>query len=303
MNVINDYYFLKENGDKLKRLKECDFNLLQDQKFKNNGKNIPLSLRSIKTPLLVLFYYNRTDIDILNRWEEVGKEDIRKDTIDGLDYTINCGFVNLDYENNILSSFQNISLSNPFKWAKVSPKDRNYFVIFYYKRFPQYYYKGFVNKYIIEDDFKGWFNKLKIAEDEKGNKFKTIGSKFTGDDSLYRVKKARPLLTKKDEIFQLKEGDIYKVVTDNQDNYQLISKITEKEEGEIVFEGKIYQFESIFQELQIDTSNIKEKKQIYLEPDMFDENIGIDDDKEKALALKKLYQEASGTTDSFSYTS
>lgn len=302
MNVINDYYFLEEKGDKLKRLKECDFNLLQDQKFKNNGKNIPLTLRDVKTPILVLFYYNRTDIDILNRWEEVGKDDIRKDTIGQKKYVINCGFVNLDYETNVLASFQNVPLSNPFKWAMVSPKDTNYFIIFYYNHFPQYYYKGFINKYIIEEDFKDWFGKLKLAEDEKGNKFKTIGSKFAGDDSLYRVKKARPLLNKKDDIFQLKEGDIYKVVTDNQDNYQLVSKITEEEEGKIVFEGKIYEFESIFQELQPDVTNIKEKKQIYLEPDMFDESIGSND-KEKALALKKLYQEASGTTNSFSYTS
>ena len=344
MNVINDYYLLKPNGDQLRRLKECDFNLPG-----NKNRNIPLSLKNTKDPLLILFYYNRTDIDILKRWEEVGKENIRTDKIkigsneenigrgsneenigrgsneedtgrgsneenrgigsneenrgigsnEEKEININAGFVNLDYEKDIYNYFVNIPYSNPFRWATINPEDKNYFIIFYYNSYPQYYYKGFINRFLISEEFKDWSKKLNDSEDEKGTKFKKIGNKYIGDDSYYRVKIKRPLLDKNDEIFEINKGDIYKIITDNQDNYQLID-FESKKVNNVVFVGKIYEFETIFQRVEPDKSNKRKKKEIILEPDMFSLNFA---EKEKAEALRDLYSTLSGrSSDSFDFT-
>lgn len=317
MNVINDYYLLKPNGDQLRRLKECDFNLPG-----NKNRNIPLSLKNTKDPLLILFYYNRTDIDILKRWEEVGKENIRTDKIkigsneenagrgsneedtgigsnEEKEININAGFVNLDYEKDIYNYFVNIPYSNPFRWATINPEDKNYFIIFYYNSYPQYYYKGFINRYLISTEFENWSEKLNNSEDEKGTKFKKIGNKYIGDDSYYRVKIKRPLLDKNDQIFEINRGDIYKIITDNQDNYQLID-FESKKVNNVVFEGKIYEFETIFQRIEPDKSNKRKKKEIILEPDMFSLNFA---EKEKAKALRDLYSTLSGrSSNSFDFT-
>ena len=79
MNVINRYYLLDSSETKeykLERFKECDFNIIQTDKIPKYGSNIPLTLKEKTDPYLILFYYNRTDIQILKDWEQAsGKTD------------------------------------------------------------------------------------------------------------------------------------------------------------------------------------------------------------------------------------
>jgi hypothetical protein len=273
MDVINRHFLLDEIDGKLKRLKECDINLVKDEKMRRDGSNIPLSLKTITEPYLILFYYNSTDIFILKRWKEIAENEIKIDYEAG--DKINVGFVNLDYENKILQTFRNVPRSNPFYWAKLKKENSNYFVIFYYKTFPQYYYNGYINSFLIEQDFENWEDKLKNTEDEKNNKFKNISDKFVGDDSLYKVIEDKKLIDNRGNLFTLKKNEIYKITEGigtsigvcgpfNFYNYKLKSEFSDKN-----YEGEFYDFDTYMKKIESDKTTKVNKKDIQLELDFF----------------------------------
>lgn len=275
MEVINKHYLLNEIPNKLKRLKECDINLVRDEKIKKDGSNIPLSLKSELDPYLILFYYNNTDVFILKRWKEIAENEIRVSYSSG--DKINTGFVNLDYENKILETFKSLPKSNPFYWARLKKDNPNYFILFYYKTFPQYYYNGYVNSFLIEQDFENWETKLENSEDEKNNKFRNISDKYVGDESLYKVVEDKKLIDSKGNLFTLKKNEIYKVIEGvgtsvgvsgplNIYNYKLRSEFDTKE-----YEGEIYDFDTYLKKIESDTSTKRNKKDIQLELEFFKE--------------------------------
>ena len=270
MEVINQHFLLDEIPDKLKRLKECDINIINDEKLKKDGSNIPLTLKSETRPYLILFYYNSTDIFILKRWKEIAENELIVRYSEGT--KINTGFVNLDYENKLLETFKNIPKSNPFYWSRLKKDNSNYFILFYYKTFPQYYYNGYINSFLIEQDFENWEEKLEISEDEKNIKFRTISDKFVGDESLYKVIESKKIINTKGEIYKLEKDEIYKVIEGINGTgisgpvytYRLRSEFSDRE-----YEGEIYDFNTYFKKIESDTTTKRSKKNIQLELDFF----------------------------------
>ena len=219
-NIINKHHLITSSKN-LIQLKGCDFNLLGSKN--NNG--LPLSLKEKKSPLLILFYFDRTSRDLLHEWKVVG-ESITPIPGTGLlpleiDEKITLCHINLDFEKRVFDNFKNIQNSNPFLWAKLKNKDVNSFVIFYYNGFPQYYYNGFISKVLIETEFNEWKNQLENNEDEKGRKFKNIGSKIIGKESVFRATGDEYLVDSSGKIVPIKKGELYKVLINGEGVYQL----------------------------------------------------------------------------------
>lgn len=219
-NVINNHYLLTST-ENLLGFKECDFNLKNSDK--NN--NIPLTLKERKDPLLILFYFDNTSREILHEWKVVS-ESITPIPGTGLlpkeeDEKITLAHVNLDFEKNILDNFKNVQNSNPFVWTKIKNKSINSFVIFYYNRYPQYYYNGFINRFLIENEFNEWKNQLENNEDDKNRKFRNIGSRIVGKEAIFRATGDEYLVDSTGKIVPIKQGELYKVLSNEGGVYQL----------------------------------------------------------------------------------
>lgn len=219
-NIINKHHLISTSKN-LIGLRECDFNLVG---IKNNN-NIPLTLKEKKSPLLVLFYFDRTSRELLHDWKVVAESiaPIPGTGLLPLENTEKIVFchVNLDFEKKIHDNFKNIQNSNPFSWAKLKNKNTNSFVIFYYNGYPQYYYNGFISKVLIESEFNEWKNQLENNEDEKGRKFKNIGSKIIGKESVFRATGDDYLVDSTGKIVPVKKGELYKVLVNGEGVYQL----------------------------------------------------------------------------------
>ena len=282
MNVISNYYLLRPNPEKLIRFSECDFNILGDSKLKKEGSNIPLSLKEKAEAYLILFYYNSTETEFLRTWETISSTEL-KPFPGNNDDLIKYGFVNLDLEKNLLKTFNTLPISNPFRWAKRNKLNRDYFILFYYKTFPQYYYKGYINSYLINNEFEGWRTKLENAEDEKGKKFKTLSNKYLGDGSIYQVIKEFEIVNKENNTrFTFKVGDLYEVSKGDDYNYRMVKQF----DKEVVFSNQIYDFDTNFKQVIQDKS--VPKKNVYLDNQFFNSKNGGDDD------FKKLFKDISG---------
>ena len=282
MSVISNYYLLRPNPDKLIRFSECDFNISGDSKLKKEGSNIPLSLKEKTEAYLILFYYNSTETEFLRNWETISSTELKP--LPGNDEDlIKYGFVNLDLEKNLLKTFNTLPVSNPFRWAKKNKLNRDYFILFYYKTFPQYYYKGYINSYLINNEFEGWRTKLGNAEDEKGKKFKTLSNKYLGDGSIYQVIKEFEIVNKENNTrFTFKVGDLYEVSKGDDYNYRMVKKFNK----EVVFSNQMYDFDTNFKQVIQDKS--VPKKNIYLDNQFFKSKNGGDDD------FKNLFKNISG---------
>ena len=98
-------YVLLPEKDNFLRLRECDFNNPNPGYQIEDSKNskIPITLRNITNPILILFYYNDTDQRILEEFYLSSKEELeegnQEDQIfNNFDNTFKFGYVNLDIE-------------------------------------------------------------------------------------------------------------------------------------------------------------------------------------------------------------
>ena len=274
MDVINQHFLLNEIPDKLLRLKECDINLVKDEKLKKEGSNIPLSLKKISQPYLILFYYNNTNEFILKRWTQIAENKIDIPGYKDQEDKIKLGFVNLDYEKKILESFEKVPRSNPFYWSKLK-QDNEFFVLFYYKTFPQYYYNGYINSFLIEQEFENWKDKLRNSEDEKGTKFRNLSDRFVGDETLYKVVEDKKLIDESGKLFTLKKNEIYKIIEGVGTSigvsgpYQIYNYNLKNEFDSKEYNGEIYNFNRFFRKIESDKTTERVKKDIQLELDFF----------------------------------
>lgn len=193
----------------LLRLQECDFFLRDD---------LDCRLKTIKNPMIILFYFDDTDKGLLSEWFQVSRntkyengsiDDFSNpDGIEDEDLKFKVASVNLDYEINLKLRFRNLEKYNPFHWLKIPLKNEFPFIVFYYQTSPQLLYEGEVSSYVIENEFSSWrenftdIEKPEIKEylkevllDNTGKYFEAITDEIFFDG----------------KIIQMKKGNLYKI--------------------------------------------------------------------------------------------
>ena len=160
-----EYVFLPHD-EKLMRLQECDFEIGNQEATDKKKINLKCTLKNIKNPILILFYYNDTKKDTLTQWYEASRSNsyqngevedfIFSEGNKDSDLKFKFASVNLDYEKNLDKAFQKIDNVSPFNWLKTD-KDVYYsFVVFYYQKYPQLSYEGILNNFVIQHEFSNW---------------------------------------------------------------------------------------------------------------------------------------------------
>lgn len=254
-DVIGKFSFLKENKN-FKRYRECDFFLDSSIKSRNKkivkkNSDIPISLKydsleETSKPTIILFYFNNTPKEIKEDWEKVpstfrtGKDWKTKKSIDYKnkkfikkqeDVSFNFGFVNLDYEQKLYETFKKIDKFNPFHWAKIRSNEKEHFILFYNKLYPQNFMKGEILKiyeYFVHLEHKAIlkFNIENTGTDkyEKGKSYDLVGCNITDKGTSGIIK-----------IVNLKDNDDDPGVVSNKNfNFKLINK------GKNYIEGTCY---------------------------------------------------------------
>ena len=142
-----EHIFLRED-EKLKRIETCDF-FLDDSK---DGQ-IKLCLQKISNPIIILFYYDSTSIDILSSFHRASRaENLQKD--EDLDFMFGC--INLNYERELYNVITRIDVGNPFKWLEMSRADELAMVAFYARKVPQFKYFGELTYQAVVSEFLNW---------------------------------------------------------------------------------------------------------------------------------------------------
>lgn len=198
--ILQKYIFPK-NRDII--FESCDFHLSEEDSEEKDvySSSIPTTLKELsvskKDPHLVLFYFNREE-DILEDWEKLGTElpdnNIKLDnSLDDKNKElpkIQFRCVNLDYEKKIYHTFKNITISNPYHWAKYFSDKKRYFILFYLNTLPIEFFNDIISENKImekyykdgKDNYYGKFLSLtslegrKYLEDQKEKKFKAFDS-------------------------------------------------------------------------------------------------------------------------------
>ena len=174
-------YVLLPEKDNFLRLKDCDFNNYLYNFNESKKSKIPITLRNITNPILILFYYNDTDQRILEEFYLSSKEELeegnQEDQIfNNFDNTFKFGYVNLDLEKRIEENFRTIENANPFTWAKIEQFQdstgaekfsKEPFMLFYYQTLPQFNYEGVVDSVAIKKEFKKWRKDLFEIENKE----------------------------------------------------------------------------------------------------------------------------------------
>jgi hypothetical protein len=174
--MSRDYLMLPEQENFI-RIRECDFNKEENIETLQSSK-IPGTLKNIKNPMLILFYYNDTHKNILLEFFE-SRNSLELETGDEKDYVFGSdkdtqfklGFVNLDLETGVLELFRSFKAVNPFVWCRIEKEKDDYlkipFILFYYDTLPQFMYEGVVDSRIISKEFKNWRTELRELENEE----------------------------------------------------------------------------------------------------------------------------------------
>lgn len=155
---IESYTFLKG----LDTLKSSDFHTTKNiqgtsiQIFNLRTSYIKGSLKFLKDPAAILFYYNNTDNVFLKKWAETNSINTNGAYTNNVKYY----HVNLDYETELKNTFENIEESNPFFWTKIPIQNNKPFVLFYLDTYPQFTYNGTFNPYLITEYFDKYKEKV-----------------------------------------------------------------------------------------------------------------------------------------------
>lgn len=180
-------------------LSACDFHLIGEKKEDNSlttSSCIPITLketegRDMSDPHLILFYYENQE-RLLGKWEEA-IEDIGTSPFPSIVVSMTDGTsigisppilksVNLSYEKEILNTFKNLSISNPFRWTKIFYEEQKPFVLFYNNTFPVEYYQKELDIDIIGYEYYqspliNWYSKFEgtsYIDSKKEQKFKSF---------------------------------------------------------------------------------------------------------------------------------
>ena len=217
------YNFLPSD-DKILRLETCDFYSFGEI---NNDKIFQLQccLKKILNPILILFYYNTTPKHILTEFfkssrnselkEGEEKDNYRNIEIRKKDLKFKFGSINLDYEQDLLATFENIETGNPFKWLQIVPGEKYAFMVFYYQGLPQYLYEGRIKSENLIGEFKNWYNTLMIDKDDsRENKLDRDNGIYISiaDGEINYTYTDNTYSPNKKSIFKYYKGDIFKVV-------------------------------------------------------------------------------------------
>jgi hypothetical protein len=146
-NILETYTFPYDTG---LTLKSCDFHLKDEEKNNNLlTTSIPCTLK-IFSPCLILFYFNK-DKEILDKWQKLGTKTPEDTTLNIEQVEFKC--INLDYEKKLYGTFQNLSVSNPFRWLKIQGNNKRYFILFYLSSVPKEFYDGEIDLDAISDEY------------------------------------------------------------------------------------------------------------------------------------------------------
>ena len=143
--IIQKYIFPDRKGT---IFRSCDFHLVNENHNKDvTSSSIPVTLKELEDskgePYLIFFYFNKHK-PLLQEWIKLGVEfpmiEINLDpslvTSTRPLKKIKFKSVNLDYEKDLYHTFENLTISNPFHWAKIHNNNKRYFTIFYLNTFP-----------------------------------------------------------------------------------------------------------------------------------------------------------------------
>jgi len=221
--ILERHLFLQENS-RLKKFAECDFNLSDDTK--KDKLSIPLSLRAEKSPYLILFYYNDTNRNILKKWENLSvNTEVENDPNTK---RLVFGFMNLNFERRIFEKFKNISVYSPHHWMKIKDDNDRYFVLFYYEKYPQYYFPGTFNSTSMILEFTDWENKIAQKQIERSEKAKQFSEGLLSGKSLFKAMKEFYLLSDSGDKIQIQKGKSYKVLHLGGERYNIMELKTNK---------------------------------------------------------------------------
>ena len=230
--VIQNYKLLEEKKN-LVVLETCDFFV------ESKNCQIPLSFKAekkfFKIGYLVYFYFNTTPGFLIEKWKK-SSENLSKEG-DLWKKNIKLAIVNLDLEKKLYQVLKNIPISNPFSWMKQT-EEKKEFVVFYYDRFPQFFYSSDLEVNSIKNFIKN-SNFDKETERKKEEKFKVFGKKINGVKNYYKALDNYFYLVNKGtsgKIYQIQENEILKVETD--DKFEFF-KFYEFNEDKFFFSGKI----------------------------------------------------------------
>ena len=178
---MTSYYTLLPEKENFLRLRDCDFNNKSYNINEIDNSKIPITLKKITNPILILFYYNDTDQRILTEFYLSSKEELEEGNQEdqifkNFDNTFKFGYVNLDLEKEVEVNFQNMENANPFTWAKIeefrdssgnNKFSKEPFILFYYQTLPQFNYEGVVDSVAIKKEFKNWRKDLIEIENKE----------------------------------------------------------------------------------------------------------------------------------------
>ena len=189
---------------------------------------------------LILFYYNKEQ-NILDDWTKMTESII----LDNNFYRESSGTsvittepgtcnikrlefktVNLDFEKNIQTTFENFSLANPYKWLKINSEEKKHFVVFYLEGLPVEFYKGNLRKQEIKSSYvdnirNNYYTKYIKRDLEYINEKRKEKTKIF--DHLNLKEKYFKALEDNKPVNGIKKGRYYKIIlTAESDKYKFI---------------------------------------------------------------------------------
>lgn len=221
--ILERHIFLQENS-RLRKFNECEFNLHDDSK--KDKITISLSLKKVKEPYIILFYYNDTNRRILKKWEDLSvSTEIEKDPNTE---RLRFGFLNLDFEGEVFENFKSMSVYSPYHWMKIKDDNDRYFVVFYYEKYPQYYYSGPFNPTSMIVEFSDWENKISQKQIERSEKIKQFSDSLLSGNGLFKAMGDFYLLSDTGDKVLIKRGRSYKILHLGSERYNIMELKTKK---------------------------------------------------------------------------
>jgi hypothetical protein len=209
--IISNHLLLESD----KMFSECDFHI--GEKDENHmTSSIPITLKNKnfdkEGPYLILFYYDDNE-PVLEEWKKVFSNPF-------ISPYLNLKCVNLDYETKIYDTFKNLSISNPFKWAKIKDEEKKYFVIFYLDTLPQEFYKGILEPTVIISQYNDFQNKFQVSTSSRIKEIKDQKTKIF--ESLRFKDNYFKALEDDYPVTGIKKNKYYKIVYIGENEYKFL---------------------------------------------------------------------------------
>ena len=215
--ILERHLFLQGNT-RLRKFAECDFNLSDDTK--KDKLSIPLTLKSVKDPHVILFYYNDTNSKTLKKWENLCVD--QEVSVNPNTSMIRFGFVNLDFERRIFENFKKISVYSPYHWMKIKDDNDRYFVVFYHEKYPQYYYRDVFNSSGMIVSFDNWEDKIAEKQMERSENIRQFSEGLVSGKSVFKAMGDFYLLSDRGVKVMIERGKTYKILHLGGERYNVL---------------------------------------------------------------------------------